>query len=54
MYLHSLFKHLPTTEREYLVSRSELKTYRRNEKVCATDERIEKYVWLPQACFGWS
>jgi CRP-like cAMP-binding protein len=42
MYLHSLFKHLPTTEREYLVSRSELKTYRRNERVCATDERIKK------------
>ncbi|MGF6348939.1 Crp/Fnr family transcriptional regulator [Variovorax sp. W2I14] len=39
MYLHSLLKDLPASERELLISRSERKTYRRGETVAVRGER---------------
>ncbi|MDP9996317.1 CRP-like cAMP-binding protein [Variovorax boronicumulans] len=39
MSLHSLLKRLPLSEREFLVGRSELRTYRRGETLYAKGER---------------
>lgn len=39
MYLHNLLRHLPASEREFLVDRSEPRTYRRGETVYMRGER---------------